>query len=72
MTNVYVSISHLCIVVVAGFEEPEYNISESGGSQEVCVIVSNPPQDTPLVTDIILIASTSTDGTTAGMTICNN
>ena len=57
----------ICIVFVVGFEEPMYTLSESAGSQEVCVLVSNPPQEQPLGMDIILVASTSTEGTTAGI-----
>ena len=56
----------LFIVVEVGFYETKYSINETGGSQEVCVGVFNPPQDIPLITDITLIASTSTDNTTAG------
>ena len=52
---------------MVGFEEPRYNVSETGGSQEVCVLVSNPPQEVPLVISIRLIASTTTQGTTAGI-----
>ena len=60
---------HLCIVAMAGFEEPRYIIHETGGAQEVCVQVFNPPQEQPLVRDILLLASTSTNGTTAGKII---
>ena len=50
---------HLCIVFVVGFEEPEYNISEAGGSLEVCVTVFNPPQEQPLLIDIHVVAFTA-------------
>ena len=52
---------------MVGFEETTYTISEAGGSQEVCVLVSNPPQDQPLLIDITLVASTSSVGNTAGI-----
>ena len=58
------------IVAVAGFEHPNYSINETGGSQEVCVLVFNPPQNYPLVTNILLLASTSTQDSTAGTRVC--
>ena len=62
-------IFHLCIVARAGFVEPLYNINETVGSQEICVQVFNPPQDLPLTIYIVLIASTTTVNSTAGITI---
>ena len=62
-------IFHLCIVARVGFVEPLYSINETDGSQQICVQVFNPPQDLPLAIEIILIASTTTVNSTAGITI---
>ena len=62
-------IFHLCIVARTGFEEPLYSINETGGSQEICVQVFNPPKDLQLTIEIILIASTTTVNSSAGITI---
>ena len=41
------------IVAFVGFESSNYTVNESDGTVEVCVVVTNPPEGTPLIFRII-------------------
>ena len=45
-------------VAVVGFEQTMYTVNESSTFQEVCVIVTNPPDTSELAIEIILAYGT--------------
>ena len=57
-------------MVVVGFQQTEYNVSESGGSVRVCLGILV-PQDTSLLDNGILVQATviATDDTAVGKSI---
>ena len=46
---------YIFIVALVGFESPTYTVTESDGSVEVCIVVTNPPADADLIFDIITL-----------------
>ncbi len=41
------------IVVLVGFESSSYTVNENDGTVEVCIVVTNPPAEAPLIFRII-------------------
>lgn len=55
----YMYLYALCfIAAVVGFEKLQYIVNENDGSQEVCVIITNPPPNEDLVYSIDLFIET--------------
>lgn len=50
----------LFIAISIGFEQSNYTIYESAGSQQACVAVYNPPPNEELVTDVFLVYESRT------------